>query len=251
MEHSLFRWVTAGRSSGKCAGLPRAPAQPPAPPPPPDQTAQPQPLPSGPVIPGGTVIFSRKLPDDTEAPAEPVTPVAPKTSETEELKKDDPLKVTDTERDALTFTAYDLDVHLTPAKAGISVRAGLTVRNDSSAPLGRLVLQISSSLHWDAFSSAGVPGHATAPLSFVLRRVATDADHTGWAQEAVVTLPQPLAPGASITLTALYSGAIPHPPQSASNASAHPPARPPRPTGTLSPVAAQTAAAPPCAVLAR
>ena len=52
----------------------------------------------------------------------------------EELKADDPLKVTDAERDALTFTAYDLDVHLTPASAGISVRAGVTVRNDGAAP---------------------------------------------------------------------------------------------------------------------
>jgi hypothetical protein len=203
MEKSLFRSIAL---AGVLASLPFASAQSPAPPPVPDQTAQPQPpLPSGPVTPGGTVIFSRQQPLDPDAPEAPLA-VAPKPPETEVLKEDDPLKVTDTERDALTFTAYDLDVHLTPASAAISVRAGLTVRNDSLAPLGRLVFQISSSLHWDAFSTISASG--SLRLDYKARRDATDADHTGWAQEAVVTLPQPLAPGASITLTALYSGAI-------------------------------------------
>ncbi len=163
-----------------------------------------------PAIPGGTVIFSRQAPEDPDSPA-PLTESrpAPKPSAVTELKPDDdPLKVTDAERNALTFTTYDLDVHLIPASAGISVRSGLTLRNDSATPLTRLVLQISSSLHWDAFSSTSPTTHAIQPLKFDLRRVATDADHTGWVQEAVVTLPQPLAPGASLSLTALYSGAI-------------------------------------------
>jgi hypothetical protein len=170
----------------------------------PAQTAEPQQLPPGPVTPGGTVIFSRQLPADPDAPAEPA---AAKTPAPEDLKQEDPLKVTDAERDALTFTAYDLDVHLTPAKAGISVRAGMTVRNGGAAPLGRLVFQITSSMHWDAFSTSSAT--ASSRLDFKARRVATDTDHTGWVQEAVVTLPQPLAPGASIALTTLYSGAIP------------------------------------------
>ena len=38
--------------------------------------------------------------------------------------------------------------------------------------------------------------------------MATDADHTGYAQEAVITLPKPLAPGASVTLSVLYAGTI-------------------------------------------
>jgi hypothetical protein len=46
------------------------------------------------------------------------------------------------------------------------------------------------------------------PLSFVQQTIDTDADHTGKAQEAVVTLPQALAPGASVELTTFYSGAI-------------------------------------------
>jgi len=88
------------------------------------------------------------------------------------------------------------------------VRAGLTVRNDGPAPLRRLILQISSSLHWDAFSSLAYAS-GSQPLAFASHLVDTDADHTGSIAEAVITLPQPLAPGASLTLTALYSGALP------------------------------------------
>jgi hypothetical protein len=117
--------------------------------------------------------------------------------------------VPDAERDALTFTAYDLDVHLTPASAGISVRAGLTVRNDAAVPLHQLVLDISSSLRWDSISSVDAGSRGTTPLEFATHLLNTDADHTAQMTEAVVELPQPLAPGASIILTALYSGAIP------------------------------------------
>jgi len=46
------------------------------------------------------------------------------------------------------------------------------------------------------------------PLAFVQQVIDTDADHTGKAQEAIVTLPLPLAAGASIELTAFYSGTI-------------------------------------------
>ncbi len=47
------------------------------------------------------------------------------------------------------------------------------------------------------------------PPAFTSRLVDTDADHTGSISEAVTTLPAPLAPGASLSLIALYSGAIP------------------------------------------
>ncbi len=142
----------------------------------------------------GKVLFSRdaNTPDAPPADAQQVAALGP----------NDPLKVTDAERDALTFTAYDLDLHLTPATAGISARAAVTVRNDGSAPLNRLVLEITSSAHWDAFSTAG------SPLPFTARLVDTDADHTGQTQEAVVTLRTPLAPGATLAVTALYSGTI-------------------------------------------
>jgi hypothetical protein len=193
--------------------------QSPAPQPPPtqlSQTAAPQQT-APPATPGATVLFERDLSLDPNAPPNSQSHAAPSPPAELELSPgdNDPINVTDAERDAPTFTAYDLDVHLTPASAGISVRAGLMVRNDGPSPLNRLVFQITSSMRWDAFSSAPAQASttagagATSPLPFQPRRVATDADHTGWAEEAVISLPQPLAPGASIALTALYSGAIP------------------------------------------
>jgi len=163
-----------------------------------EQTSQPAPPP-------GKVLFSRDVNSPEAQPTVSPNPAAP----TPAPAQSDPLAVTGAERSALTFTAYDFDVHLTPASAGISVRAGLTVRNDGSAPLTRLILQISSSLHWDALSSSSLPNGSTAPLPFVAHLVETDTDHTGKMSEAVVTLPQPLAPGAPLSLTALYSGGIP------------------------------------------
>jgi hypothetical protein len=173
---------------------------------------QPAPVPanppdsSQPAPPPGKVLFSRSL--DTDSATQPAGSQQPSTPNPTSPAQFDSLAVTDAERDALTFTAYDLDVHLTPASAGISVRAGLTVRNDSAAPLTRIILQISSSLHWEALSARSF-NSSTTPLPFAVQLIDTDADHTGRMSEAVVTLPQPLAPGMSLSLTALYSGDIP------------------------------------------
>jgi hypothetical protein len=114
--------------------------------------------------------------------------------------------VTDAERTSLTFTAYDLNVHLTPAKSQLAVHAVFTVRNSGQTPLTRLVFQLSSSLHWDSFAveDAG----RVASLPFVQHTIDSDADHTGKSAEAVVSLPQALAPGATAALTSFYSGEI-------------------------------------------
>ncbi len=185
---------------------PQAPAPPQAPASAADAPAQTQ-QPAIPPTPNATVLFERSIPLDPDAPE---TTQAPKTTAVSSSiaspePDDDPLHVTAVEREALTVTAYDLDLRLTPMSAGLSARARLTLRNDSPAPLTRIVLQISSSLHWDTIST---PAPA-AKLAFTVRRIPTDADHTGYAQEAVIALAQPLAPGASVALTALYSGAIP------------------------------------------
>ena len=92
-----------------------------------------------------------------------------------------------------------------PARAGIAVHAGLTVRNDGKAPLTRLALQVSSTLAWESF---GLDAAGVEQLTFVQHRINTDADHTGVAREAVVTLPKALAPGAKLELVAFYSGEI-------------------------------------------
>lgn len=114
--------------------------------------------------------------------------------------------VTDAERSAITFTAYDMDAHLTPVRSHLAMRVRFRVRNDGAVPLTRLVLQISSSLEWERFTTADAAGVVTIP--FVQHQLDTDADHTGRATEAILTLPAPLAVAASLELTALYSGEI-------------------------------------------
>jgi len=108
----------------------------------------------------------------------------------------------DAERTAPTTTAFDLDVRLRPAESHIAVRALITVRNDSKSPLAHLPLQISSDLTWEIIR---LNGH---PVPFAVAILNSDADHTGQLHEAAITLPTPLAPGASIQLDVTYSGAI-------------------------------------------
>jgi hypothetical protein len=108
----------------------------------------------------------------------------------------------DAERTAPTTTAFDLDVRLRPAESHIAVRALLTIRNDGKSPLAHLPLQISSDLTWE---NIRLSGHQ---IPFTVATLNSDADHTGQLHEAVITLPTPLAPGASLQFDVTYSGAI-------------------------------------------
>lgn len=112
----------------------------------------------------------------------------------------------DAERSALTFSSYDLSVHLRPEDASISVLARVIVRNDGDTALPQIALQISSSLRWDGVSQR--IGSRTAKLSLNQHRLETDADHTSNATEAVIHLAEPLAAHASTELVLLYSGSI-------------------------------------------
>jgi Peptidase family M1 domain len=179
----------------------------------PAQTAEPAPPP-------GKVLFSRHLStdvtsdDDATPPANSAQPAAePAFSSSQAttprptpVHQDSKASVSDGVRNALTFTAYDLDVHLTPAQSQISTHARFTVRNTSAQPLTQLAFQISSSLAWESF--AATTSGQLQPVTFVQHYLDTDADHTGHASEAIITLPQPLAPGASMELTAFYSGDV-------------------------------------------
>ncbi len=148
--------------------------------------------------PHGTVIFSRSIDENgqtttTAGPAAPQAggqPVAAPVA-------------TDAEREALTFTAFDMDVHLRPADQQISVRALLTVRNDGASPLTHIPLQISSSLAWERIRIAA------RDVAFTVATLNSDADHTGQLHEAAIALTAPLAPGASLQLDVTYSGVIP------------------------------------------
>ena len=165
----------------------------------PTPTQTPQPDQTNPTTPHGKVLFNRNQdnpqPEDkTENKSTPKQPPAPS------------IPITDAERAALTFTAYDLDVHLIPAQSHLAAHATFTIKNSGKAPLPALALQISSSLHWETFAIE-TAGRVTS-LPFTSQTIDTDADHTGKATEAILSLPQPLAPGATLHLTALYSGEI-------------------------------------------
>ena len=89
--------------------------------------------------PRGKVLFNR----DQDSPAQKASRVP---------AKQPAVAVTDSERSSLTFTAYDLDVHLAPVQSNITVHARFTVKNSGKEALGRLVFQISSSLRWESFA---------------------------------------------------------------------------------------------------
>jgi hypothetical protein len=108
----------------------------------------------------------------------------------------------DAERSALTYTDFDLDVRLRPAESRIAVRALVTVRNDGKSALGKLPLQLSSTLDWQQILVAG------RPANFTVAVLNSDADHTGQLHEAAVALATPLAAGASVQLDVTYSGTI-------------------------------------------
>jgi hypothetical protein len=148
--------------------------------------------------PHGQVIFSRSV-DDNGQPTSTAGPAAPKTAGQPVTSP----VATDDEREALTFTAFDMDVHLRPVAQQIAVRALLTVLNGGHAPLAHIPLQISSSLDWETIRLAG------HDVAFTVATLNSDVDHTGQLHEAAVSLSNPLAPGASLQLDVTYSGTIP------------------------------------------
>lgn len=147
--------------------------------------------------PGGKVIFSRSIDANGQTVNGAAAPVAQPAIQMAAAPS-----VGDTEREAVTFTDFDMDVHLQSASRQIAVRALVTVRNDGKAPLSHVPLQISSSLNWERIR---VAGH---DVSFPVATLNSDADHTGQLHEAAVPLPAPLVPGQSTELDVSYSGAI-------------------------------------------
>ena len=106
------------------------------------------------------------------------------------------------DREAFTFTSYDLNVQVEPEQHRLGVRGKLTLRNDSQAPQKIAVLQISSSLDWRSIKAGD------KSLQFLSQPYTSDIDHTGGLSEAIVTLPQPIAPHGTIELEIAYEGVI-------------------------------------------
>ena len=107
------------------------------------------------------------------------------------------------DREAFTFTKYDLNVQIEPEQQRLGARGKVTLRNDSPQPQKIAVLQISSSLDWRSIKVDG------KLVQFVSQPFASDIDHTGALSEAIVTLPAEVKPKESVELEIGYEGVIP------------------------------------------
>ena len=106
------------------------------------------------------------------------------------------------DREAFTFTKYDLNVRIEPEQQRLGVRGKITLRNDSPVPQKIAVLQFSSSLSWRS-----IKGGNTS-LQFVTQPYTSDIDHTGALAEAIVTLSEAVPPKNTIELEVAYEGVI-------------------------------------------
>lgn len=107
------------------------------------------------------------------------------------------------DRNAFTFTNYDLEIRVAPDEQQLAARGKITLRNDSGKPQTELALQVSSSFDWRMIQMDG------KDLEYVDESQTTDIDHTGKVTEAIVTLPTAVGPQRSVTLDVGYSGVMP------------------------------------------
>jgi hypothetical protein len=106
------------------------------------------------------------------------------------------------DREAFTFTKYDLTIRVEPEQHRLGVRGRISLRNDSAAPQKDIALQISSTLDWRSVQIGG------KSVQFVAHEYASDIDHTGALSEAIVTLPREVPPKGIVELDVGYEGVI-------------------------------------------
>jgi hypothetical protein len=111
--------------------------------------------------------------------------------------------VSDAERRSVAITAWSLEVHLSPREQAMDVHARVTLRNAGSAPLKRVALQLSSTLHVETVGFRG------KKVAFRQHEIASDADHTGKLDDAVIPLEEPLPPDSTTVLDVDYGGTVP------------------------------------------
>jgi hypothetical protein len=107
------------------------------------------------------------------------------------------------DREAFTFTQYNLNLTIDPGQQRLAARGKVTLRNDSDKPQQNVVLQISSTLHWASIQIGG------KPAEYVTQTYNSDIDHTGALTETIVTLPHAVAPKQAIEIEVGYEGVIP------------------------------------------
>jgi hypothetical protein len=106
------------------------------------------------------------------------------------------------DRNAFTFTDYDLKLQIEPEQQRLGVRGKIMLRNDSGGSQKTAVLQISSSLDWRSIKVNG------EPAQFVSQIYTSDIDHTGTLSEAIVSLPREIPPKGSVELEIGYEGVV-------------------------------------------
>lgn len=107
------------------------------------------------------------------------------------------------DREAFTFTNYNLDVRIEPQQQRLAARGKITLRNDSVSPQKNICLQVSSTLDWRSIQFDG------KPVQFITQPYTSDIDHTGALSEALVTLPKDVPPKGTVELEVGYEGVIP------------------------------------------
>jgi hypothetical protein len=106
------------------------------------------------------------------------------------------------DREAFTIIRYQLEVQIDRPAHAMAVSGKLTLRNDSRTPQKNVALQISSSLAWNSITLGD------RRLAWLGENYTSDIDHTGSLSETIVTLPQALPPGGTVTLDVQYGGEI-------------------------------------------
>ena len=106
------------------------------------------------------------------------------------------------DREAFSFTNYDLNLQIDTEQHRLGVRGKITLRNDTPIPQKIAVLQISSSLNWRSIKAG------EKPVQFVTQPYTSDIDHTGNLSEAIVTLPQAVESHGTTELDIGYEGVI-------------------------------------------
>jgi len=106
------------------------------------------------------------------------------------------------DRNAFSFTQYDLQAQVDPAAHGFAASGKIVLRNDSGQPQRNAVLQISSSLDWKSIQING------KDIIHVTHSFVSDIDHTGELSEAVLTFPQEIPPQGTVELEISYGGVI-------------------------------------------
>jgi hypothetical protein len=107
------------------------------------------------------------------------------------------------DRQAFTFTDYDLKITVTPETQSFEAQGKLTLRNDTAQPQRTPVLQISSTLEWNSLTAAG------KAVQYLIHTYTSDVDHSGGLSEAIITLSQSVPPQATVEIEIAYSGKIP------------------------------------------